>query len=203
MRKFYMISILLISISIASCATKRASLEDLPESTKKFGAFSFIRENQDMVVVVDVELAQRRKSEDYFPLGVKIANKNLDSLTLERECFILVDQNDDIYYMPDVLELQRQYDKLVSDHKFKSQTGLLADQMLTSFTYFREAESNFFPQTQGAARVLDWVYIQKKGYMEDLIYFPMPPGGIEGKKLKLRLDAYELETAFEIIFIVK
>jgi len=38
--------------------------------------------------------------------------------------------------------------------------------------------------------------------MEDLIYFPMPSGGIEGKILKLRLEAPELEIPFEIRFIV-
>lgn len=68
----------------------------------------------------------------------------LESLTLDRDSLILIDQNDDIYYMPDILELQRYYDKLVADHKFKIQTGLIGDQMLTSFSYYRKAESNFF-----------------------------------------------------------
>jgi len=169
---------------------------------RKFGPFAFIKENKDLAVVVDLELTLRRKGEKCFPLGVKIANKNLDSLMLDRDSLILVDQNDDIHYMPGVVELQMHYDKLAADHKFKSQTGLLGDQMLTSFSSYRRAESNFFPQTQGAARVIDEVYIQRKGYMEDLIYFPMPPGGIEGKVFKLRVEAYGLDIPFEIRFIV-
>ena len=55
--------------------------------------------------MVDTELILHRKVENYFPLGVKIANKNFYSLTLDRKSLILVDENDDIYYMPGVVEL--------------------------------------------------------------------------------------------------
>jgi len=187
---------------IGSCRMQGPNLESLPESTRKFGTYSFIREDQDLAIIIDVELAKRRKNENYFPLGITIANKNLETLTLDRNSLILVGENDNIYYMPDVLELQIYYDKLAPDHKFKSQTGLMGDQLLTAFSYYRKAESNFFPQTQGAARIIDRVYIQKKGYMKDLIYFPTPPGGIKGKGFKLILNVPQLEIPFEIIFIV-
>lgn len=199
-RIFYGALFLFILIMIVGCSAYR--WEGPPLEEKKLGAFAFIKEDENLAVVVDLELTQRRKGENYFPLGVKIANKKLNRLTLDRDSLILVDENDDIYYMPDVVELQMYYDKLAADHKFKSLTGLLGDQILTSFSYFRRAASNFFPQTQGAARVIDMVYIQNKGYMEDLIYFPIPPGGIEGKVLKLRVEAYELEIPFEISFKV-
>jgi hypothetical protein len=172
------------------------------EDIRKIGAFSYIKENKDLAIVVDLELAKRRLKENYFPLGIKIANKNLDSIIVDRDTLFLVDENDKVYSMPDILEVQKNYDKLGTDHKFKSQTGILGDELLTSFSYFQKALSNFFPQTQGAARVIDTVFIQKKGYMEDLIYFPMPSGGIEGKKLKLRLDVFDLENPFEMTFSI-
>lgn len=199
-RILYGVLLLYILTMIAGCSAYR--WEGPSGEERKFGAFAIIKENEDLVVVVDLELTLRRKGENCFPLGVKIANKNLDGLMLDRDSLILVDENDDIYYMPDIVELQMYYDKLAADHKFKSQTGLLGDQMLTSFSGYRRAESNFFPQTQGAARVIDEVYIQKKGYMEDLIYFAMPPGGIEGKVFKLRVEAYGLDIPFEIRFRV-
>lgn len=187
---------------LLDCTPTRVQKPNVSEEVKKFGTFAYIKENSDLAMVIDVELAKRRMNENYFPLGIKIANKNLEMMLVDRETLHLVDENGNVYTMPDTLELQKNYDKLAPDHKFKSQTGLLGDQLLTSFTYFQKAESNFFPQTQGAARIIDFVNIQKKGYMEDLIYFPMPAGGIKGKKLKLRLDIFELEQPFEISFSV-
>jgi hypothetical protein len=170
---------------------------------KKSGAYSYIRETSDMVIVVDIELAKRRSKEPFFPLGIKIANKRLNSIVADRETLVLVDEKDQVYRMPDVLELEQKYDKLAPDHKFKSQTGILGDQIMTSFSFFRKAESNFFPQTQGGGRVIDSVYIPTHGYMEDMVYFPMPAGGIEGKMLRLRLDVFELQKPFEIAFPVE
>jgi hypothetical protein len=203
MRKsFYGFLYFLILGLAASCTSYQAGRESTIPSVRKFSAFSYIKENRDLAVIVDTELARRRKGEDYFPLGIKIANKSIEGLIVDRESLLLVDQEGKVYSMPDILELQKYYDLLAPDHKFKSQTGLIGDQMLTSFSYFRKAVSNFFPETQGAAKVVDRVYIQKNGYMEDLIYFPMPPGGIEGKILILRLDALQLDAPFEIGFPV-
>ena len=192
--------ILLSILMLASCAQ---FVSETPSGVdKKLGAFSFIKENKNLVVVVDVELAIHRIKEHYFPLGIKIANKRLSGLSLDRDSFILIDQDGTLYKMPEVEEIEMYYDKLIADHKFKSQTGLVGDRMLTSFSLFRKAESNFFPQAQGAGRIIEAVYIQNKGFMEDLIYFPMPPEGIGGKVLCLRIDAVELEAPFEICFIV-
>lgn len=197
------VSFFLILLLAASCKSYRVGRGSAMPSERKFSAFSYIKENKDLAVIVDTELARRRKDEDYFPLGIKIANKSIENLIIDRESLILIDQDGKVHTMPDIVELQKNYNLLAPDHKFMSQTGLIGDQMLTSFSYFRKALSNFFPQTQGAARVIDQVYIQKKGYMEDLIYFPMPPGGIEGKSLILRLDALQLEVPFEINFPVE
>jgi len=202
MKYFFRLFMLLIFLFMVNCTISRVGLENSQEPTKRLGSSSFIRENRDLAIVVDVELTRRRLDEHYFPLGIKIANKNLETLTLDRDSLILVDEHDDIYYMPEVVELQAYYNKLAPDHKFKSQTGLMVDQLLTSFSYFMKAESNFFPQTQGAGRIIEMVYIRKKSYMEDLIYFPMPPGGIKGKLLRLRLETPQLEIPYEIAFIV-
>ena len=115
---------LIISLIFVSSATEKLERRTPSELDRKYGFFSYKKEDENLIMVIDVELAQRRKSENYFP------------------------------------------------------------------------------QTQGATKIIDWVYVQKKGYMEDLIYFPMPSGGIKGKILKLRLEAPELEIPLEIRFIV-
>ena len=162
----------------------------------------FEGEDEHIIVAVDVALTRLRLEEKYFPLSIKIANKRLPSLTLTRDSFILIDDNRMPHYMPDIKELQKNYELLTPDSKFRSQTGLLRDQMPTSFSYYRKAESNFFPVTAGSARVIDKVYVRQRGFMEDVIYFPMPPGGIKGKVLILRVDAEELEVPADIAFTV-
>ena len=173
------------------------------QETTKFAAFSYKRETRELIMIADTELARRRVNEKYFPLGIKIANKRLDGFIVSRDTLFLVDENGNVYSMPDILELQKNYKQLAPDHKFKSQTGVLGDDLLTSFSYFQKAPSNFFPQTQGAARVIDSVYVRTNGYMEDTIYFPMPSGGIQGKVMRLRLDVPELQAPFEITFVVE
>jgi len=148
-------------------------------------------------------MARKRTEEAYFPLGIKIANKRLGQVIVDRETLVLVDENGRIYSMPGVVELERNYDKLVPDHKFQSQTGIMGDTLLTGFSYYQKADSRFFPQVQGGGRVIDSVKIRAHGYLEDMIYFPMPEGGIKGRMLRLRLDVYELEKPFEIVFPVQ
>jgi hypothetical protein len=163
-------------------------------------SFSYTWEDKNLAIIVDVELARRRAEEPYFPLGIKIANKRLNRIIVDRETLFLIDETDAVYPMPSIEELSLKYDKLVPDNKFKSQTGVLGDQIMTGFSYFRKAEGRLFPQTQGGGRTVDAVYVQTKGYMEDLVYFPMPVGGIKGKILRLRLDVYELGKPLDVAF---
>jgi len=169
----------------------------------KVGAYSYMRQTRDLAIVVDVEMTQKRTDEPYFPLGIKIANKRLSQVIVDRETLVLVDDQDRVYTMPEVVELEQKYNKLTPDHKFQSQTGIMGDKLLTSFSYYQKADSRFFPQTQGGGRVIDTVKIRAHGFIEDMIYFPMPEGGIKGKTLRLRLDVYELEKPFEVIFPVQ
>jgi len=203
MRFMESIILILALVFLIGCVQPGIDLEGNQPEVTKFGAWAFKKENKDIVVIVDTELALRRKTEKYFPLSIKVANKNLESLVLDRESFFLIDENGKRYGLAAVDEIEQNYDKLTPDHKFKSQTGLMADQLQTGFELYQKADSNFFPQTQGAARVIDVVYIRWKGFMEDLIYFPMPDGGIEGKTLRIELDAVELKDPIDIPFLVK
>lgn len=194
----------LVFISLAllvSCGGYDVNDESSAVGGDTVGTF-FQGEDEHIIVSVDTELARLRTEEMFFPLSIKIANKRLRSLTLTRESFILIDASRTPYYMPDIKELQKNYDKLTPDSRYRSQTGLLRDQMPTSFTHYRRADSNFFPNTAGGARVIDEVYVRQRGFMEDVIYFPMPPDGIDGKVLIFRIDAEELEVPADIAFSV-
>jgi hypothetical protein len=195
------VSILLgLAVLAAGCAS--VGPKGKGGEASKTASFNYTWEDTNLAIIVDVELARRRAEEPYFPLGIKIANKRLNRIIVDRETLFLVDDADAVYPMPSVEEISLQYDKLTPDNKFKSQTGILGDQIMTGFSYFRKAEGRLFPQTQGGGRTVDSIYVQTKGYMEDLVYFPMPAGGIRGKILKLRLDVYELGKPLDVAFRV-
>ena len=192
-----------VSVLLIHCGKPRPETEIPGALDKKFSTYAYTKADSNLVVIVDYEMALHRKTENYFPLSIKVANKNLSSLTVDRDSLILEDMAGEVYFMPTINELQSNYDKLTPDGKFKSRTGLLADSLTTSFSFYRKAESNFFPQTPGAGRIIDTVFIQYKGYMEDFIYFPMPLEGIENRVFILRIEAPELDLPFEIRFMIK
>ena len=201
-RSLYGIFVVAVLIAASGCAPVTPEKPGTIEITK-VGTYSYMRQSRDIAIVVDVEMTQKRTEEPYFPLGIKIANKRLKQVVVDRETLVLVDDKDQVYVMPSVVELEQRYDKLVPDHKFQSQTGIMGDDLLTGFSYYQKADGRFFPQVQGGARTIDSVTIRAHGFMEDMVYFPMPAGGIKGKMLKLRLDVYELDKPFVIVFPVQ
>jgi hypothetical protein len=202
MRTTLPVSILLgLTVLAAGCASVHPKGQGGEAS--KTAVFDYTWQDTNLAIIVDVELARRRADEPYFPLGIKIANKRLRKIIVDRETLFLVDDMETVYRMPSVEELSLQYHQLTPDNKFKSQTGVLGDQIMTGFSYYRRAEGRLFPQTQGGGRTVDSIYVQTNGYMEDLVYFPMPKGGIRGKTLRLRLDVYELGKPLDVSFRVE
>ena len=84
--------------------------ESTSEGGERPGGSIFQGEDEHLIIVVDVELARRRLEGKYFPLSIKVANKRLLSLTLTRNSFILIDANRIPHYMPDIVELQKNYE---------------------------------------------------------------------------------------------
>lgn len=188
---------------VVSCGTQQVET-DLPAGLdKKHGAYSYIKEDRWMSMILDYEVARLRKEDKYFPLDVMIANHDLNSLTVTRESLILFDANGKGYNLPSIDEIQEKYSNLWADSLFKYPSAFSDDQSLTSFTYYRVQRSNFFPRTAGAAQVTNKVIIRPKGYIDDRLYFPMPDLGIDKQKLILRLVAPELDMPFDLVFTVK
>jgi len=200
-RKFPVLALCGLAALAAGCASVAPA--GTGGEASRAATFSYKWDDTNLAIVLDVELARRRTEEAYFPLGIKIANKRLNRIIIDRQTLFLIDEAGKVYSMPSVEELSLQYNKLTPDNKFKSQTGVLGDEMMTGFSMYRRAVGRLFPQTQGGGRTVDSIYIQRTGYMEDLIYFPMPEGGIRGKTLRLRLDAYELGKPLDVAFRVE
>ncbi len=202
--KKWMIAALIISLFFfSSCRAKRAEEKIISGVDKKVGRYSYKKENLNLIIIVDTETARMRKKEKYFPLDIKVANKDLDSLTLTRENVFLLDEKGNRYHMASVEEILRDYDKLLLDSRFRDEGFVVGNKIATSFEFFIQEKSNFFPVKAGAGRVTDSVIIGRNRFIEDRLYFPMLPEGIEGKKLKLLFEVPELDFPLEVSFFVE
>ena len=77
-------------ITAAACAPVVPEDPNTIEITK-VGSYSYMRQSRDLAIVVDVEMARKRTEEAYFPLGIKIANKRLGQVIVDRESLRFVD----------------------------------------------------------------------------------------------------------------
>ena len=157
-------------------------------------------EDEEVIIIVDTELARRRLNEPYIPLDITLANKGLYSLSLTRSSFVLVDEAGEEYPLAEIDEVQQSYNKLVADSRYSYENLLLSKHAQTSFTYFGRQRCNFFPWIPGAARVADVVIMPIRSYIYDRLYFPAPPPERLTGILRLRVAAPELEYPVEVAF---
>mgnify|MGYP000692931951 CR=1 FL=1 len=171
-----------------------------PELAPKFSRYAYKVEDDQLIVIVDTELARLRLAEPYIPLDITIANKGLYSLTLTRSSFVLIDVSGEEYPLAEIDEVQQLYGKLVADSRYSYENLPLSKHAQTSFNYFGRQRCNFFPWIPGAARVTDVVIMPIRSYIYDRLYFRAPPRERLTEILRLRVEAPELEYPLEIAF---
>ena len=200
-RKFPVLALCGLAALAAGCASVAPA--GTGGEASRAATFSYKWDDTNLAIVLDVELARRRTEEAYFPLGIKIANKRLNRIIVDRETLFLIDEYGD--RLPDAVgrgafaPVQQARRPTTSS---RARPGVLGDEIMTGLRDYRKAAGRLFPQTQGGGRTVDSIYVQTNGYMEDLVYFPMPEGGIKGKTLRLRLDVYELGKPLDVAFRV-
>ena len=52
--------------------------KEVPGLGRKIGYFTYLDEDRSTALAVDVELARMRKSKKYLPLGIWVANKDIE-----------------------------------------------------------------------------------------------------------------------------
>jgi len=174
--------------------------------TRKIGYFTFLNEDRSVALVVDVELARMRKAEKYLPLGIRLANKDIYTLKLDRQSLLLVDSADKTYSMPGYKQVEAAYDKYSLDAKYYARKLFTEGDILTGFASFLKLPCSFFPHPFKDSVMhdilIDSIDMPQRSFIEDLVYFPNPGSDVAGQKLRLRLQGPELEEPCEVAFVV-
>jgi hypothetical protein len=169
---------------------------------RKLSTFAFIEEGDLVTVIVDVLATRDRGEHAYVPLEVAIANQGLKHLRLTRESFSLVDDAGQRYPLSTARELIEGYDLLDHDRRVAELVRILPSRFAT----FTRYPSRFSPQPMGPddrpTLVLDSVTLPQYGYLLDVLYFPMPAGGVNRKTLELFVESADLPDPVFVRFSV-
>jgi hypothetical protein len=197
--------ILGLLLSVA-CATRQPVVgQETRGADRKLSTFVYVEEGKIGTLLVGTRAAQYRRGDAYVPLEISVANRGLRQLTLTRESFTLVDDAGRRYPCAGPAELLSRYEFLDLDRRLQE----IAEIVFNRFSAYTRYPSQFSPLRRGSSvpgtstLVRDAVYLPRYGYIIDMLYFPMPDGGIEsGRRFELFLDAPELEQPIYCTFLM-
>lgn len=191
-------------VLLAASGCVRQPLRGVPATglDRKLSTFAYIEEGDLVTVIVDVLATRDRGEHAYVPVEVAIANQGLKHLRLTRESFSLVDDAAQRYPLSTARELIEGYDLLDHDRRVAE----LAKILPSRFATFTRYPSRFSPQPMASgdrpSLVLDSVTLPRYGYLLDVLYFPMPVGGVNGKTLELFVESADLPDPVFVRFSV-
>lgn len=197
---------ILALVASSSCATQQPLRgQEVTGLDRKLSTFAFIEEGDLVSLIVGTKATRYREAAPYIPVEICVANRAVRTLSLTRESFTLVDSEGNRYPCAAPRELIRGYDYLDLDRRLME----LDDIVFHRFANFVRYESKFSP-TRSASEipgesnlVRDRVVLPEFGYVIDMIYFPIPKGGLKGKRLELFLSTPELENPVFVKFMVQ
>jgi len=176
------------------------------EPSKKIGYFSYLYEDAVVAFLVDVELAKMRKTEEYIPLAVQLANKGVQALKIKRQSFQLLDPSETAYSMPGFKTVEKVYKNYSADAKYYARKVFVEGDVQTSFSSFRKLQCSFFPHPYKDSVLhdvlIEEVVLPQGTFAEDLLYFPRPKSVVPGQVFRLRILDEKLEPYAEVGFIV-
>lgn len=198
---------LFFAIALGSaCATRQPIVgQQTSGADRKLSTFVFLEEGKLGTLLVGTRPSQYRREDPYVPFEISVANRGLERLTLTRESFTLVDDTGRRYPCAGPGELMSGYQFLDLDRRLQE----IGEIVFNRFSAMTRYPSQFSPLRQGSTvpgtstLVRDAVYLPRFGYMIDVIYFPMPEGGIpSGRAFELFVDAPELDQPIYCKFLI-
>ncbi len=184
------------SLAFATCASPERRVSGTPLDPK-LSRFTYIEEGNLVALIVSTRATRYRLTRPYIPVEVAVVNKGLDSLTLTRESFTLIDAAGSRYPVVGRDELSRGYGNTDVDRRLSDAIRLLQ----LKFSAYEPVPANLTPGfDRGIAR--DRVHLPRFSYMVDFIYFPRPKGNLVEGPLELHVRAPELPDPVFVRFSV-
>lgn len=166
----------------------------------KLAQATWIEEGSQVALIVSTRATRYRLKQPFLPLEVSVVNRGLEGLTLTRESFTLVDARGNRYPMAGRQELSDGYGGStdLDRRNFTEATPIV----LGKYQSYSLIRSNFTPGFDDSIAV-DRVSLPRFSYLLDFLYFPRPPGFVEGEPLELLLSAPELGESVFVRFTVQ
>jgi len=184
---------MLCVVLTSACGTPGREIRSASDVDRKFDNTSYIEEGELVALIAGTRVAIARKNPDFIPIEVAIVNKGLPALSLNRESFTLVDSDGTSYPMLDGKEVGKKY-------------NIDVDRRLATLPPVVRGIFGGYSQV-GASLTTSFdnpipreLYIQRHAWAAELIYFPMPEGGAQGRVFELFMNARELDDPVFVRF---
>ena len=164
---------------------------------RKLDPFTYIEEGKIVGLAVGVQAARYREESAYLPLAVGIANKGKDTLRIDRESFLLYDDQGRRYPLAPFSEVSAKYDRATGDRQFTTFFEIFN----AKFPVFTRVQMNFFP-LQLARTTQDFIELAPFTYAADYLYFPRPETGVLNHRFELHVKMKPLEDPIFVKFMV-
>ena len=167
-----------------------------PDVDFKLTNTAYMEDGDLVAFVVSVRAALQRENRPYVPFQIAVVNKDLTGLTINREYFELIDENGNRYAPVGFEELRKDYGNIDLDKRLGDLEGVIRGK-------YQSYEQQ--PSTLTASFDRPTLLVTKLprfSYLVDWLYFPMPEGGIKGRRFELFLNAPELPDPVFVKFRV-
>jgi hypothetical protein len=189
----------LAGLLLPGCATVERNPAVVGAYSDRMSPYNYKDEGSVARMVVGVEGARFIRDEPYFPLFVQVANRSDATFEITREAFLLEDQGGRQYALAPSGALAEAYHRLDLDRRLFRQNRSVTSNGIGLLTY---VPSDFFPSATRRSLLVDHVSLPPNTFMEDVLYFPIPEGGLNGVPLRLLFKVQGLAEPIQVVFEV-
>ena len=160
---------------------------------------SYIERGKLLTVVVGTRPTRIRDEAKFMPLEIAVANNGMESLTVTRESFTLVNGDGSKRYSVVSAEELRDTDYNVDVDR---RLGEVLPVMNDKYTNYERVASNLSPSFDAPSERSP-VRLSRFSWLYDYIYFPWPEGGVEEQSFDLLFKTREMENPVVVRFAVE
>lgn len=192
-RSALLVSLFVLLFGCASGSNRKAA--EGTDLHPRLSDSAYIEKGDLLTFIVDTGIAYGRNDGKIFALEIGLANTGMESLTLTRESFTLIDESGNQYTSLTKAALEDLNYNRDTDRRLARLLPVLAARWI-SYTPLR---SNFSPGFFVPFE-REEVFLARYTWIYDTLYFENPYDDLRGKRFELLLSARELENDIVLKF---